>query len=41
MVDDLGHGNVGLVRILAVQVVAANPHTESTGGLAADKRIYG
>ena len=41
MVDDPGHGNVGLVGILAVQVVAANPHAESAGGLAADGKING
>ena len=36
MVQDFGHGDVGLVGVLRVQVVAANPHAKSAGGLAAD-----
>jgi len=33
MVEDLGHSNVSLVGILLVQVVAANPDSQSAGGL--------
>ena len=36
MVEDLGHSDVSLVRILLVQVVAANPDSQSAGGLTAD-----
>ena len=36
MVEDLGYGDVGLVGVVLVQVVTANPHSQSAGGLAED-----
>ena len=34
MVQNFGHGDVGLVGILAVQVVAANLYSKPVGSLA-------
>ena len=34
VIEDLGHGDVSLVGILAVQVMASNPDSQSAGGLA-------
>ena len=38
MVEDLGHRDVGLVRVLTVQVVTANLHCQPVGSLATDDR---